>query len=170
MTFYDAFAERMRDLGSPVHHPAFLGAVLDAFGPRARVVLVRKGSVTVGGLITIAFGDRVVAPWATCRKDYFALYPNMLMYWEAIRMACAGGFRCFDFGRSSRQSGTYRFKRQWGAEEEQLFWYTIPLGTRRSASVPTPGRGAAIAASLWRRLPVSVTRKLGPPIRKYLTQ
>jgi serine/alanine adding enzyme len=168
--FYDIFAARMRDLGSPVHASRFLGAVVESFGDRARIALVRKGTTPIGGLVALAFKDRLFVPWATCLTEYFALCPNMLMYWETLRRACGEGVRSFDFGRSSRDSGTYRFKRQWGAEERPLFWYTIPVGARGTTDTPTEGKTAALASRVWQRLPVSVTRRLGPPIRKYLTQ
>jgi serine/alanine adding enzyme len=168
--FYDVFAARMRDLGSPVHARHFLGAVLGAFGNRARIVLVRKDDVTVGGLIAIRFNDRLAVPWAACLQQYFPLCPNMLLYWETLRSACGEGFRQFDFGRSTRDSGTYRFKRQWGAEEEPLFWYTIPLRQRAGSATGGAGRRAELAVRAWQRLPLSLTRRLGPRIRKYLTQ
>jgi serine/alanine adding enzyme len=165
--FYDVLANRMRDLGSPVHDIAFLRAAAEEFGDRARIVLVRLGRTTVGGLMALACKDTLVVPWSACLKEYFRLRPNMLLYWETIRFACAEGFGRFDFGRSTVQSGTYHFKRQWGAREEPLLWYTIPIGTRASPAVP----GAAqTLTKVWQRLPLALTRRLGPPIRKYLTQ
>ena len=168
--FYDVFVARMRDLGSPVHAPEFLAAVLDGFGSRARVLLVRKGDTTIGGLITLAFKDRLTVPWATCLKEYFSLCPNMLLYWEALRAACREGFRRFDFGRSSRHSGTYHFKVQWGAREEPLFWYTIPLASTAPPSRCADATNGALLARVWQRLPLVVTRHLGPHIRRYLIQ
>jgi FemAB-related protein (PEP-CTERM system-associated) len=169
-SFYDVFALRMRDLGSPVHALGFLRAVVDAFGERARIGVVRKDRTPVGGLVVLTFKDTVVVPWASCLPDYFSLGPNMLLYWETIRRACREGFHRFDFGRSSRYSGTYHFKRQWGAREEPLFWYTIPLTPRGRPPRAGTGRGAALLARLWRHLPLPLTRRVGPPIRKYLTQ
>lgn len=168
--FYDVFAARMRDLGSPVHAPGFLRAVLDSFGDRARIALIRKGSTPVGGLVALAFKDTVAVPWVSCLKDYFSVYANMLLYWETLRTACVEGFRRFDFGRSTRNSGTYEFKRHWGAVEEPLFWYTIPVAPRRHATIAGATRGADLAVRVWQRLPLAVTRSLGPRIRKYLTQ
>ena len=168
--FYDVFAARMRDLGSPVHARRFLGAAVDAFGPRARIVLARRGGLTIGGLIALRFKDRVTVPWAACLERYFPLCPNMLLYWDTLRAACAEGVRSFDFGRSTRGSGTYRFKRQWGAAEEQLYWYTIPLRPESRESRGAVARGGDFAAMAWRRLPLAITRQLGPHIRKYLTQ
>jgi FemAB-related protein (PEP-CTERM system-associated) len=168
--FYAIFATRMRELGSPVHARRFFTAIFDAFGGQARVALVRNGATPIGGLITLAFNGILVVPWASCLHQYRALCPNMLLYWETMRTACVEGFRRFDFGRSSRGSGTYRFKRQWGAGEEPLFWYTIPLSRRARGPRPSAGRRAAFLAGSWRHLPLAVTRHLGPCVRKYLTQ
>jgi FemAB-related protein (PEP-CTERM system-associated) len=168
--FYDTFAIRMRDLGSPVHAAGFLRAVVEAFGSRSRIVLVRKNRTPVGGLIALTFKDTVVVPWAACLKEYFSLCPNMLLYWETLRAACIDGVGSFDFGRSTRHSGTYRFKVQWGAREEPLFWYTIPVSSRRNRTAGPDGRRALLLTNAWRRLPLAITRRLGPAVRRYLTQ
>jgi serine/alanine adding enzyme len=168
--FYAIFAARMRELGSPAHARGFFAAVLEGFGERARVTLVRKGTTPVGGLIGLAHQDVLTVPWASCLSPYLKLCPNMLLYWETIGAACREGFQSFDFGRSSRGSGTYRFKRQWGADEQPLFWYTIPMDRRRGRAVPGTSRAAALLTGSWKHLPLAVTRTLGPRIRRYLTQ
>jgi FemAB-related protein (PEP-CTERM system-associated) len=168
--FYDTLVERMHDLGSPVHGFHFLRQVIDVLGPLARVALVKKDGATVGGLVALAFKDRVVVPWAACRKEYFSLCPNMLLYWETIKQACVEGFARFDFGRSTRQSGTYRFKRQWGAEEEALFWYRIAIEARQSRAETSMHAGPEWLARMWQQLPLSVTRQVGPHFRRYLIQ
>ena len=167
--FYDVFAVNMRDLGSPVHARGFFHAIFDAFGERARVALVRKGAIPIGGLVALAFKDSLIVPWASSLREYFSLCPNMLLYWETLRTACMQGFQRFDFGRSSRNSGTYRFKRQWGALEEPLFWYAIPIGRGSRIRLSSTDARGAILVRLWQRLPLRVTRWLGPHIRKHLT-
>jgi len=166
--FYDIFAARMRDLGSPVHAFRFLRATVDAFGSRARVMVVRKGREAVGGLIALAHHDMLTVPWAACSKEHFASCPNMLLYWAAIRAACAEGFSAFGFGRSTRQSGTYRFKRQWGATEAPIYWYRIPLAS--AAAAQAPHRSGSIVTKIWERLPLPVTRCAGPRIRRFLIE
>ena len=167
--FYAIHVDRMRELGSPVHDRRFFAAILEAFGSRARVALVTKEGRAIGGLVALAHEDTLLAPWASCLSRYFTLYPNLILYWETIRRACLEGRLRFDFGRSTRGSGTYRFKKQWGARESQLFWYSIPIGRTRTAS-STTGRKAAWATSIWQRLPLGVTETVGPRIRKYLIQ
>lgn len=168
--FYGVYAARMRDLGSPPHAQGFLRAILDLFGGRARIAVVRKGETPVGGLLAFSLRDRLVVPWAACLKEHFASCPNMLLYWETLRTACAEGLASFDFGRSSPGSGTYRFKRQWGAEEEPIFWYRIPIAGGDAPSTAGRGRGADLAVRVWQRLPLAVTTRVGPRLRRYLIQ
>ena len=168
--FYSIFATRMRELGSPVHSAKLFEAALDAFGPHARLMLVRKGESVIGGLIALSFKNTVFVPWASCLKDYFSLCPNMLMYWETIRSSCAEGYRRFDFGRSTRDCGTYKFKRQWGAKEQPLFWYTLRARQRRVPPLPASRNSAGLLGEVWQRLPLALTRQVGPHLRKYLIQ
>jgi FemAB-related protein (PEP-CTERM system-associated) len=168
--FYQAFAVNMRDLGSPVHSRRFFRVILENFGDAAQAVLVRKNGVTLGGLISLVFKDTLYVPWASTLRKHAALCPNMLLYWETLRRGCKDGLARFDFGRSTRGSGTYRFKRQWGADELQLYWYTLPIGRRPIADVSRSHAKWALMSQLWRHLPVRVSRALGPRIRKYLTQ
>jgi serine/alanine adding enzyme len=168
--FYAIFAHRMRELGSPIHARAFFAAIFQAFEARARLVFVIRQGRAIGGLVALSFKDTLVVPWAACLSEYFTLGPNMLLYWQTIRSAGQEGFRRFDFGRSTRDSGTYRFKRQWGAEAVPLFWYSIPTNGRCRTRSGNSGRGLACAAGIWQRLPLAVTSNLGPRIRKYLIQ
>lgn len=171
--FYEVYAARMHDLGSPAHSRAFFDAIFRVFGDRARLILVRKDSRVIGGLVALVSGDTVTVPWASCLREYFSLCPNMLLYWEAIRSSCSDGFAQFDFGRSTRDSGTWRFKRQWGAVEQPLFWYSISLSrkaTSLGSDAPSHTRESDRAAAAWRRLPQPITRWLGPRLRKYLVQ
>jgi FemAB-related protein (PEP-CTERM system-associated) len=168
--FYEAFAVNMRDLGSPVHAKAFFQAILDRFGQAARVVLVKRDGILLGGLISLAFKDTLYVPWASSLRKYASLCPNMLLYWETLRRGCKDGFANFDFGRSTRGSGTYRFKRQWGASEAQLYWYTISLDGQRYTKVSGNDAKGMLMQRLWSYLPLGVSRVLGPRIRRYLTQ
>jgi FemAB-related protein (PEP-CTERM system-associated) len=168
--FYSILAIRMRELGSPVHDRAFFRDIVREFGAQARVAVVRKGETPIGALLALGFRDTLTVPWSSCLSEYRTLCSNMLLYWETIRTACLEGFRRFDFGRSSRGSGTYRFKQQWGAIESPLFWYTIPIHGHVSPPSPDEGRMATYLTSAWRHLPLTVTRGLGPRIRRYLIQ
>ncbi len=168
-SFYDVFVVNMRDLGSPVHAKRFFEEIFALFGSAVRITLVRDGSRTVGGLIAVRFKDGMVVPWASSLREYFSKCPNNLLYWDAIQDACKQGCATFDFGRSSRGSGTYEFKRQWGAEPIPLSWRTLKEGDGVGTTISSDSNAYRLGAQLWRRLPVGVSRMLGPHIRKYLT-
>jgi serine/alanine adding enzyme len=167
--FYAVFAVNMRDLGSPVHHRSFFANMFAEFGTQARVALVHDGQRAVGGLICLFFKDTAVVPWASSLRQYFSKCPNNVLYWEILRYSSARGFKWFDFGRSSVGSGTYNFKRQWGAKPIQLYWQTLSKnGERRTAFSPDNPKYRMIL-QIWKHLPLSLTTHLGPHIRKYLT-
>ena len=46
--FYPLFAENMRDLGSPVHSRKWIQSILEAYGNRAQLVIVRMPDRTSG--------------------------------------------------------------------------------------------------------------------------
>jgi len=165
--FYEVFTRNMRDLGSPVHSKGFIGAVSEELSERSRLVVVYHEKRPLACGMVIGCGDTLENPWASALHEYSRMSPNMLLYWTMIEYACDSGFRYFDFGRSSPGEGTYRFKEQWGALPSPLCWDYITTGR---AVVPgeEEGRGRRIAAAFWKRLPVPLTRLMGPPIRKHI--
>jgi hypothetical protein len=69
----------------------------------------------------------------------------------------------FDFGRSTIDSNTFRFKKQWGAEPEPSVWqYYVRRGTIGQLRPDNARFGLAIRA--WQRLPLWLTRLVGPAI------
>lgn len=167
--FYEVFAENMRDLGSPVHSKRFFREVLRAFGQRARIFIVEGRGVPMACGLTLGFRDTLSNPWASSLRKYSQIAPNMLLYWAMLEYACQQGYKRFDFGRSTVGEGTYRFKEQWGARPERLFWYRLVHESHARASLPIEGDNMRRAQRYWKRLPVSVTKVLGSRIRRYIS-
>lgn len=167
--FYDVFAENMRDLGSPVHSKRFFREVLRAFGERARIFIVEGRGVPMACGLTLGFRDTLSNPWASSLRKYGQIAPNMLLYWAMLEYGCQQGYKRFDFGRSTVGEGTYRFKEQWGARPEPLFWYRFVHESHARASLPIERNSMRRAQQYWKRLPVSVTKVLGPRIRRYIS-
>jgi hypothetical protein len=103
-------------------------------------------------------------PSASCLRAYNPACANMLMYWHLISRAIERGQQVFDFGRCTRDGGTYRFKQQWGAKAEPAVWqYYQREGNAFSEMRPESPRYQRLIR-LWQRLPVRVTRLIGPAI------
>jgi len=165
--FYAVFVQNMRDLGSPVHARRFFATILEEFAGDARLLLVRDGARVVAGGVCMVFRDVVLVPWASSLREYRSRNPNNLLYWEVIRSACEKGLRWLDFGRSTRGEGTYKFKMQWGGIERPLHWQVDPSDRASLVDSDNPRYRRVVEA--WKRLPVRVTRVIGPVIRKRLS-
>src|SRR5262249_49001361 len=162
------FAVNMRDLGSPVHARRFYEVMADAFGSRLSIHLAMLEDRSVGGLVAIDFAHTVTVPWASTLRSERARCPNNLIYWGAIRWAIARGAREFDFGRSPRERGTYRFKLGWGATERALAWIRLGPGEYSMSPSDGPGRLMQRLSWAWTRLPVGLATALGARVRPYL--
>jgi serine/alanine adding enzyme len=166
--FYAVFARNMRDLGTPVYSPRFFEAIVAAFPSEARVHVVDLAGRPVAAGITLAHRSTVQIPWASSLREANKASVNMLLYWSVIREAIARGFRSFDFGRSSNDSGTYRFKQQWGAHPQQLRWYYWLADGEAVPHLNPTNPKYRIAIAVWQRLPVALANVLGPTIARHL--
>jgi serine/alanine adding enzyme len=162
--FYRVFAHNMRDLGTPVYPRRFFARILEAYSGSSFVAVVRiQGRPVAAGLL-LGFRQRLEIPWASSLREYNGLGVNMLLYWEVLKAAIARGYRQFDFGRSSIDSGTFRFKKQWGAQPRQLYWHYW-VGQGHSIPQLNPGNPKyRLAIKLWQHLPLCIANRLGPLI------
>ncbi|BCA54107.1 FemAB-related protein, PEP-CTERM system-associated [Nitrospira sp. KM1] len=166
--FYGVFSRNMRDLGTPVYGKAFFRKILETFPKEAAVATVTlKGTTTAAGFV-YRFRNMMEIPWASSDQRYDRLSPNMLLYSTVLEYACRQGCRVFDFGRSTVDSGTYRFKQQWGAKPTPLYWYYWLNGCHEMPELNPDNPRYRMAISLWRRLPLPVANVIGPRIVKYL--
>lgn len=166
--FYSVFAANMRDLGTPVYPKRFFERILHTFPDSTRVFVVRLGEEPVAGGLVVGHEGTLEIPWASSLRRANGIGVNMLLYWKVLEYACERRFSVFDFGRSTIDSGTFRFKKQWGAQPIQLHWhYWLRDGGEPPRLNPSnPKYAAAIAA--WRRLPLFVANRLGPVLVKNL--
>ena len=164
--YYAVFAENMRDLGTPVYPKRFFHAILDVFPESARIALVRRGKQALAAGFLLAHRDKIEVPWSSSRRRFNHLSPNMLLYWWMIRQSIGEGFRIFDFGRSTRDSGTFTFKQQWGALPHETFW--VYPGTEATELPDHSPQNAKYvwATRVWSNLPLWVTNRCGPWIVK----
>lgn len=161
--FHSVYSTNMRDLGSPPHSSAFFRTLMMSLSDVARLLVVRSEGKAVAGAFILADERCWQTPWASSLRAANSMCPSHLLYWTILSAAC-GSAPCFSFGRSSRDSGTYRFKAQWGAREAPLAWYRWPLKAHRAATGDDPGQLVELVQQVWRRIPASLARALGPSI------
>ena len=164
--FYLVFSRNMRDLGTPVYGRNFFETILRVLSKDAKICAVYWKDQPLAAGLLYGFRNLLEIPWASSDQRYNRLAPNMLLYNSVIEHACEEGFKEFDFGRSTRGSGTYRFKEQWGARPVPLSWhYWVSNGGQMPEINPqNPKYGMAI--KIWQKLPITLTKIIGPHIVK----
>jgi len=166
--FYKVFSVNMRDLGTPVYSKQFFRTMLEAFPDKATIHLVELDGQPVAAGFLFAHNDTVEIPWASSLRKHNNLSVNMMLYRNVLEWSIANGYRYFDFGRSSVDGPTYRFKQQWGAKPVQQYWhYCLEEGQSLPALNPDNPK-YALFIGVWKRLPVFISNAIGPHIIKNL--
>ena len=168
-SFYAVFAINMRDLGSPVHSRRLFQQICQVFPQNIRIGVVYYENIPVAGGLVFCFRDTVEIPWASSLRKYSRLSPNMLLYWAFLELASDKGFKYFDFGRSTPDEGSYRFKEQWGAKPAPLYWYDVVLNGKPFKYADLENSKFDTAIKYWKKLPVPIANIIGPLIRKHIS-
>jgi FemAB-related protein (PEP-CTERM system-associated) len=167
--FYNVFSENMRDLGTPVYGKDFFRNILMQFPSSTRIctVFTKAGKPVASGFL-VGFKKVLEIPWASSLRSHKRSSPNMLLYWTSLKYACENGYDTFDFGRSTPGEGTYKFKEQWGAKPVQLYWYYWLKNKGSLPELNPRNPKYEIAIKVWQKLPLSITKLVGPAIVRNL--
>lgn len=164
--FYEIFCHNMRDLGTPVLSRHFFENMLKTFDKEVSIFLVRLGNKVIAASLTICHMNVMEAPWASSIRAFNKLCPNELLYWEMIKYAIDRGCKKFDFGRCTKDSGTYRFKKQWNPKIVQLYWqYWSHSDFDLPPANPQKSRFKPLI-EVWKRLPIFIANTIGPSIAR----
>jgi len=162
--FFTVFARNMRDLGSPTHPKHFFQAVLRELGAHVWFGCAYYRGAPIAAGCAVHWRDEVEMLWASALREHSSLAANMLLYWAFIERSVAAGATRFNFGRSTPDTGAHRFKLQWGARDEPLYWYRSAL--RAGADAPNRAEGSmSFATRLWQHVPVPLATFLGSRLR-----
>jgi FemAB-related protein (PEP-CTERM system-associated) len=161
--FYDVLSENMRDLGTPVYGRNLFHEILSTFPERAELCLLRDGSKPIAAALLLHGWGITEVPTASALKAYNSSCANMMMYCRLLQRSVERGQQQFDFGRSTTEGSTFKYKKQWGAAPHPAVWqYAVKDGEMPDMRPDNPRFERAIR--LWQKLPVRLTRWLGPSI------
>src|SRR5690606_6188222 len=163
---YAVYAESVRNLGTPVFPRGLFEAALDDLG--GDILTVRHRGRPVASVLSFYHDGHVLPYWGGGTRAARTLRANERMYFELMLHARDRGCERFDFGRSKAGSGAWHYKKNWGFEPRALTYATwnAPGAAPRDAD-PTSARHASRIA-LWRRLPLALANRIGPPIARGL--
>ncbi len=159
--FYQVFSRNMRDLGTPVFPKALFREMLRRFPGDAELCLLRQDARPAAGAILLHGPRTTQVPSASTLREFNATNANMRMYWHLLERAIQRGQTGFDFGRSTLESGTYKFKEQWGALPSPAIWQYYRRSGRSDDMRPDNAKFNKLIM-LWQRIPVAAANLLGP--------
>jgi FemAB-related protein (PEP-CTERM system-associated) len=162
--FYGVFARNMRDLGTPVYALRVFADLLEFWPTQAIIVVAYRSRRPVGAAFLLRHNDTLEVPWASTLREHNGLGLNMQLYWQILSYAIETGSMFFDFGRSTEGSGSFRFKRQWGATSVRHYWHYWLREDGQLPGLNPENSRFRYLIECWKRLPVPVTKLLGPLI------
>jgi len=166
--WYDVYAESVRNLGTPVYSFAYFQSLVRQFGQQSQILIVESNGKAIAAVLTFLYKNQILPYYGGALKNCFHLAPNDFMYWELMSYGALHGYRVFDFGRSKKGTGSYDFKKHWGFEPRPLpYWYQSVNGHSIPDTSPLNPR-LQWAIRIWRKLPLAVTKGLGPHISRHI--
>jgi CelD/BcsL family acetyltransferase involved in cellulose biosynthesis len=164
-TFYRLHVATRRRLGVPTQPRRFVLGLAELFDAgRGFVLLVRSEGRPVAAAVFLAYGDVLTYKYGASDARFLQARPNNLLFMEAIRGGCEGGFRVLDLGRTHwGQEGLRAFKLSWGAEERELRYRHVGGAHSWSAG----RRGERMVAAVIRRSPPLAGRAIGEVLYRH---
>ena len=159
--FHLVFSQTMRDLGTPVFGKALFQSIAETFQDSAEFCIVRDEKRPVAAAMLIHGEESTIVPSAASLHSMNSTNVNDWMYSHLLKRSVERGQRTFDFGRCTPDGNTFTFKKKWGAIPEPAVWqYYARKGS--VTDVRPEGGKYDKAVELWKKLPLPLTRLIGP--------
>ena len=165
--FYKVFSINMRDLGTPVYSKLFFRNILSSKLNTTLAVQYYQGS-PISCAFLMSYKDCLEIPWASTLRQTNKLNSNMVLYWNILQYACDNGYGFFDFGRSSKEAPTFKFKSQWGAKPAQLHWHYLLPDSQTLPNLNPGNPKLKLAIWCWSKLPLFIANTIGPLLARSL--
>lgn len=159
--FHRVYSLSLRNLGTPIYPKIYFRKLFDHFAESICLVSVSHQGQDLTTALCFKFNDRLMPYYGggVPQARDFNAYP--WMYWQLMQWGVNNSLPVFDFGRSPNQSGPYAFKKNLGFSPTPLNYSFLPL-KGKSPDLTGTSPVARQLISLWQKLPVSLTKVLGP--------
>jgi FemAB-related protein (PEP-CTERM system-associated) len=166
--FFAAYAESVRNLGTPVFSKKYFRILREVFGDDCRVMMITHDGKDVASLMSFYFKEEVLPYYAGSFDSAKDLKAHDFMYWELMRRSVDEGYRVFDFGRSKEGTGPYSFKKGWGFEPTPLVYEYYLVKSSSIPEVNPTNPKYKLFINAWKRLPLPIANCAGPFLSKSL--
>lgn len=166
--FFDAYSQSLRNLGTPVLPKKYFAALKDIFGDKCEILTITDNGKLVSSVMSFYFRNQVLPYYGGGGASARIVKGNDFMYWELMRRSAERGVEVFDYGRSKINTGAYHFKKNWGFDPQPLHYSYKLVNAKTLPELNPLNPKYALFIKLWKRLPLAVSRFIGPMIAKSL--
>jgi FemAB-related protein (PEP-CTERM system-associated) len=166
--FDDLYSRNLRKLGTPSFPRRHFEALLKNYRGMVDIREVSLEGKVIAAVLSFYFRDQVLPYYGASDSQYNAAAPNNFMYFDLMRWGGQNGYRTFDFGRSKKVRGSYDFKSHWGMMERELPYEVMLIKSRELPNYTPANPAFRLPILCWQRLPLSVTRTLGPHLLRFV--
>ncbi len=167
-TFFAAYSESVRNLGTPVFPKKLFMALIDEFKDQSDILTISKNKQLVASVLSFYFKDTVLPYYGGGTTLARTLKGNDFMYWSLIQHAVKKGITVFDYGRSKEGTGSYSFKKNWGFEPQPLFYEYYLVKAKEISDINPLNPKYQMFIKLWQKLPLRISQILGPILARDL--
>ena len=161
---YQLNALQMRRLGSPVLPFSWFQALAEEFRENFILLTVRHQGQPVSSVFVFFFRDMVLPYYSGTREEYQQYHPNNFMYLKLMEYGVEQGYRFFDFGRSRKDTGPYHFKKNQGFDPQPLCYQYYLNRAQEIPNVNPSNPKFDLPKRIWQKMPLGVTKWLGPKL------
>lgn len=162
--FLDLMTLTFKRHGTPYFPNSHFIAIKKEFDNKIDIREIIYKNKVIAASLNIFFNDQMHCYYAGSDPHFWSYAPNVYMYYQHICWAKDNGFKVFEFGRSKRNTGAYNFKKKWGAEIYTLPYEIYSPQNGNLVDYWKRGSNLELAMTIWRRLPLLLTKKLGPKV------
>jgi FemAB-related protein (PEP-CTERM system-associated) len=166
--FYDIYSTSVHSLGTPVFSKRYFRLLKEVFGSNCEILLVKRDEEIVSSVMSFYFRDEVLPYYGGGTAEARRTKGYDFMYWDLMRRAAERGVTIFDYGRSKVDTGSYRFKKHWGFSPEPMHYEYFLVKAKEMPNLSPTNPKYHLFIETWKRLPLSVTRLLGPMLSRNL--
>jgi FemAB-related protein (PEP-CTERM system-associated) len=162
------YAASVRNLGTPVFPRALFAAMAAEFGADAHVMTVARDGRPLSSVFSFFHKGSVHPYWGGGTEEARDWRANEALYYELMCRAARRGCTRFDFGRSKIGTGPYAFKKNWGFEPSPLAYAVRTADGAAPRDINPMNPRYRLQIAVWRKLPLWMANRLGPPIARGL--
>lgn len=166
--FYDLYALSLRNLGTPMFPKELFVACLEEFPEHCNLAAVRESGRIVGVVMNFYFRDVMLPFFAGIAPDVRDIGVNSYIYWAMLETGYDLGYRVLDMGRSKKDTGPFKFKRNLGFVDSPLEYQYDLVSRQELPNINPTNPKYARAIEAWKRLPVELTKRVGPMLSRRL--